>query len=243
MKTVLDPSDPTVDVKVTNRTGKEVTLRGWLNDEPALSAVPAHSAIVKLTFPEMTEGQAELKLSLTAEGVDDTEVHEVLLAAKGYGHHTPSPSAGTTLSPTTNPQPSMSESPKPHPSWSKSPKPQPSDSKSPKPQPSDSKSPKPQPSDSKSPKPQPSWSKSPKPQPSWSKSPKPQPSWSKSPKPSMSWPHTMTPSPHDNELPKTGDTVSSYVLLGGGLLVFGMFVLGLAWALGRRTASESAREG
>jgi LPXTG-motif cell wall-anchored protein len=45
------------------------------------------------------------------------------------------------------------------------------------------------------------------------------------------------------ELPKTGDSVNSYVFLGGGLLVFGMFVLGLAWALGRRTANESAREG
>ena len=55
--------------------------------------------------------------------------------------------------------------------------------------------------------------------------------------------HTMTPTPQPSELPKTGDTVRSYVFLGGGLLVFGMFVLGLAWALGRRTASESAREG
>jgi hypothetical protein len=80
MKTVLDPSDPTVDVKVTNSTGKEVTLYGWLNEVPAIAAVPARSAIVKLAFPAMTEGQAKLKLSLTAEGIDDTEVHEVVVA-------------------------------------------------------------------------------------------------------------------------------------------------------------------
>jgi len=159
MKTVLDPVDPTVEVKVTNSTGKEATLQGWLNDVPAQAIVPARSAIVELVFPEMTEGQATLTLSLTANGVQDVEVHDVVVMARGYGYPTQSPT------------------------------------------------------------------------------PSPKPSWSKWPQPSKS------PSTSHSELPQTGDSVSSYVFLGGGMLVFGMFVLGLAWALGRRTASESATEG
>ena len=170
MKTVLDTEVPTVEVKVTNSTGKEAILQGWLNDVAATEvAVPARSSTVTLTFPAMTEGQARLTLSLTAEGAQDVEVHDVVVKARDYGY----PSPGTS--------------------------------------------------------------------PSWSKSPKPKPSWSKSPYPSGSY--TPAPSMSQSELPKTGDSVSSYMLLGGGLLVFGMFILGLAWALGRRTASESATEG
>jgi LPXTG-motif cell wall-anchored protein len=185
VKTVLDTEVPTVEVKVTNSTGKEATLQGWLNDVPGEEmAVPARSATVTLTFPAMTEGQARLTLSLTADGVQDVEVHDVVLMSRDYGYHS-SPTPGTTPTVGT--------------------------------------------------------SMSPKPWPSWSKSPKPKPSWSKSPKPSGSY--TPTPSMSESELPKTGDSVSSYMLLGGGLLVFGIFILGLAWALGRRTASESATEG
>jgi LPXTG-motif cell wall-anchored protein len=166
MSTVLDPSDPAVDVKVTNSSGKEVTLRGWLNGEPATAAVPVRSQIVKLEFPAMTEGQATLKLSLTAEGIADVAEHRVLVANAAAA-----------------PQPNVSTPAKPEPGASKA--------------------------------------------------PKPRPSWSKWPKPSSSPSHSPTASP--SELPKTGDSVSSFVALGGGSLLLGALVIGLAWAMGRRT--------
>jgi LPXTG-motif cell wall-anchored protein len=163
MSTVLDPSGPTVDVKVTNSSGKEVTLRGWLNGTAATAAVPVRSEVVKLAFPAMTEGEATLKLALTAEGIADVAEHRVLVTQG---------SADTVL---TAPN---------------------------------------------------------------SKAPKPKPSWSKPPKPSMSPTHSPTPSP--SELPKTGDSVSSFVALGGGSLLLGMLVIGLAWAMGRRTSKVTA---
>jgi hypothetical protein len=46
---------------------------------------------------------------------------------------------------------------------------------------------------------------------------------------------THTPSPSSGEtLPLTGAGTSSVVVLGGGSVLFGMFVLGVAWALRRR---------
>lgn len=83
--------------------------------------------------------------------------------------------------------------------------------------------PSPKPSDSKSPSPKPSHSKSP--------SPKPSHSMSESPKPSMS--HTPSKS-SGGELPQTGSGTSALLMLGGGSLVFGSFVLGLAYVMRRR---------
>jgi LPXTG-motif cell wall-anchored protein len=184
MKTVLDASDPTVDVKVTNGTGKAVTLQGWLNNEPAKTTVPLGSSVVELTFPEMTEGQAKLTLLLTAEGVEDVKEHQVLVSRGSV----PNPDMATNAAKPAPPGASTSAAPKP----------------------------------------------------SWSKSPKPKPSWTKSPKPSSSWTQTPTPAASVSELPKTGDSVGSFVLLGGGSLLLGMVVLGLAWAMGRRNRSASA---
>lgn len=41
--------------------------------------------------------------------------------------------------------------------------------------------------------------------------------------------------PHDSWRAGTGMQLRPFVVLGGGLLAFGVFILGLAWVLGRRS--------
>lgn len=100
-------------------------------------------------------------------------------------------------------------------------------------------SPSPKPSYSMSPSPWPkpsgSMSKSPSPKPSrsMSKSPKPKPSGSMSESPKPSGSASSTPSP-TGVLPRTGAGTSLLAVIGGGSLLFGTFVLGLAWVLRRR---------
>ncbi|HCT79253.1 MAG TPA: hypothetical protein DGT23_22370 [Micromonosporaceae bacterium] len=198
-KTVLDQDTPTLDVKVTNRTGTEAELFGWLDGELAQAKVPARSATVTLNWAAKAPGKTTLKLSIVAEGIEDTEVHEVVLKSSAYGYPSPSASVSASASVSVSPSPSRSKSKSPSPSSSVSASA--------------------------------SVSASVSASPSRSKS--------KSPSPSASVSESATPSPSPSrELPVTGDAVRSYVVLGGGLLGFGLFILGLAWVLGRRSSTE-----
>ena len=82
---------------------------------------------------------------------------------------------------------------------------------------------------------QPSKSPTPRPSRSGTPSPKPSASVSESPSPSRSVSHSPSPSRGGaGELPQTGAGTSFLAVLGGGSLLFGTLMLGVAWVMRRR---------
>jgi LPXTG-motif cell wall-anchored protein len=157
----LEPTNPSVSVRVSNTTGKPGRVVGWLGGRAATAVAPDHSAIVTLTWdeqPDVTADPGVLRLELYPEGdsKQPTDVEEHPFAFGGGYYHQPQ---------------------KPN---------KPGNQEQPKEQP---KAPVEKPVE----------------------------------KPAAA-----------EVLPLTGSQTSTIAVFGGGSVLLGMFVLGLAWALRRR---------
>lgn len=113
----IDREAPTLAVKVTNRTGKQALLAGWLGPQMATALVPARSAIVELNWEPVEGESAVLLLRLYPDSgasprISDTtepgqsEDHLVVLTSRGK-YTTPPTTAPPTGSPTPSPSPSL----------------------------------------------------------------------------------------------------------------------------------------